>query len=58
MERPVIEEKSFFNIQRLVFPSQLDWCSQIISTAKTTSKKLGALICSMTFLSPEVTVSL
>ena len=38
----------------LTFSSKLDWGSYIISTAKTASKKIGALIRSMKFLSPEV----
>ena len=38
----------------LTFSSKLDWGSYIISIAKTASKKIGALICSMKFLSPEV----
>ena len=38
----------------LTFPSKLDWGSYIISIAKTASKKIGALIRSMKFLSPEV----
>ena len=38
----------------LTFTSKLDWGSYIISIAKTASKKIGALICSMKFLSPEV----
>ena len=38
------------------WPSLLDWIggSYIISIAKTASKKIGPLICSMKFLSPEV----
>ena len=38
----------------LTFSSKLDWGSCIISIAKTASKKIGALIRSMKFLSPEV----
>ena len=38
----------------LNFSSKLDWGSYIISIAKTTCKKIGALICFMKFLSPEV----
>ena len=38
----------------LTFFSKLDWGSYIISIAKTGSKKIGALIRSMKFLSPEV----
>ena len=37
----------------LNFSSKLDWGSYIISIAKTVSKKIGALIRSMKFLSPE-----
>ena len=38
----------------LTFSSKLDWCSYILSIAKTASKKIGALIRSMKFLFPEV----
>ena len=38
----------------LTFSSKLDWGSYIISIAKTASKKIGALIHSMKFLSPVV----
>ena len=38
----------------LTFSSKLDWGSYIISIAKTASKKIGALIRSMKFLSLEV----
>ena len=38
--------------------SKLDWGSYIISIAKTVSKKIGALICSMKFLSLEVALYL
>ena len=38
----------------LTLSSKLDWGSYIISIAKTASKKIGALIRSMKFLSPEV----
>ena len=54
----VFEEKSSFNMLRLPFSSKLDWGSYIISIAKTASKKIGALICSMKFLSPEVALYL
>ena len=43
---------------RLTFSSKLDWGSYIISVAKTASKKIGALIRSMKFLSPEVALHL
>ena len=42
----------------LTFSSKLDWDSYIISTAKTASKKIGALIRSMKFISPEVALYL
>ena len=42
----------------LTFSSRLDWGSYIISVAKTASKKVGALIRSMKFLSPEVALYL
>ena len=42
----------------LTFSSKLDWGSYIISVAKTASKKIGALIHSMKFLSPEVALYL
>ena len=38
---------------QLIFSSKLDWDSYIISAAKTASKKIGALIHSMKFLSLE-----
>ena len=38
----------------MIFSSKMDWGSYIISIAETASKKIGALICSMKFLSPEV----
>ena len=42
----------------LVFSSKLDLDSYFISTDKTASKKIGALIRSMKFLSPEVALYL
>ena len=53
MDGSVIEEKSSFNILGLTFSSKLDRGYYIISIAKTASKKIGALIRSMKFLSPE-----
>ena len=54
----VLEEKSkeifFFKMLGLTFSSKLDWGSNNISIAKTDSKKIGAFIHSMKFLSPEV----
>ena len=38
----------------MTFSSKLDWGSYTVSTAKAASKKIGALIRSMKFLSPEV----
>ena len=42
----------------LTLSSKLDWGSCIISIAKTASKKIGALIHSVKFLSPEVALLL
>ena len=54
----VLEEKSSFKILGLTFSSKLDWGSWIISISKTASKKIGALIRFMKFLSPEVALCL
>ena len=54
----VLEEKSSFKMLGLTFSSKLDWDSYIISITKTASKKIGALIHSMKFLSPEVALYL
>ena len=54
----VLEEKPSFKILGLTFSSKLDWGSYIISIAKNASKEIGALICSMKFLSPEVALYL
>ena len=54
----ILEEKSCFKMLWLTFSSKLDWGSDIISIAKTTSKKIGALIGSIKFLSPEVALYL
>ena len=51
----ILEEKSSFKMPGLTFSSKLDWGSYIISIA---SKKIGALIRSMKFLSPEVALYL
>ena len=53
MDACVLEEKLSFKMLGLTFSSKLDWGS-IISVAKTASKKIGALIRSMKFLSLEV----
>ena len=39
--------------QMPLISSWMDWSSYIISIPKTASKKMGALICSVKFLSPE-----
>ena len=49
-----LEEKPSFKVLGLTFSSNLDWRSYIVSIAKTASKKIGALIRSMKFLSREV----
>ena len=54
----ILEEKSLFKMLGLTFFSKLDWGSYIISIAKTASKKIGVLIRSMKFLSPEVALYL
>ena len=58
MDGSVLEEKSSFKMLGLTFSSKLDWSSYIISIAKTASNKIGALIRSMKFLSPEVALCL
>ena len=58
MDGSDLGEKSSFKMLGLNFSSKLDWGSYIISIAKTASKKIGALIRSMKFLSPEVALYL
>ena len=58
MDGSVLEEKSSFKMLGLTLSSKLDWGSYIISIAKTASKKIGALIRSMKFLSPQVALYL
>ena len=58
MDGSVLEEKSSFKMLGLTFSSKLDWGSYIFSIAKAASKKIGALICSMKFLSPDVALHL
>ena len=53
MDGSVLEEKSF-EMLGLTFSSKSDLGSYVIAVAKTASKKTGALIRSMKFLSPEV----
>ena len=54
MDGSILDEKSSFKMLGLTFPSKLDRGSYIISIAKTASKKIGALIRSLNFFSPEV----
>ena len=51
MDGSFLEDKSTFS-------SKLDWGSYIISIAKSASENIEALIYSMKFLSPEVTLYL
>ena len=53
MDGSVLEEKSSFKMLGLTFSSKLEWGSNIFSIAETISKKIGALIRSIKFLSPE-----
>ena len=54
MDGSILEEKTSFKMLGLTCSSKLDWGSYIVSIAKTASKKIGVLIRSMKFLSPEV----
>ena len=66
MDVSVLEEESSLKMLVSTFSSKLDWDSCNISIAKTNSKKVAALICSMKFLlwfplkflSPEVALYL
>ena len=58
MDGSVLEEKTSFKMLGLTFSSKLDGGSCIVSIAKIASKKIGALIRSMKFLSPEVVLYL
>ena len=58
MDGSVFEEKSSLKMLGLSFSSELDWGSYIVPITKTASKKIGALIRSMKFLCPEVTLYL
>ena len=58
MDGSVREKKSSSKMLGLTLSSKLDWGSNSISIAKTASKKIGALNCSMKFLSPEIALSL
>ena len=54
----IFEEKLSFKMLGFSFFSILNWGSYNISIAKTTSMKTGALIYSMTLLSPQVALYL
>ena len=58
MDGSVLEETSYFKMLGLSVSSKLDSGSYIISIAKTVSKKIGALICSVKLLYPEVVLYL
>ena len=53
-----LKEKSSSKMLGSIFSSKLDWGSYIISIAETACKKIGALIHSNKFLSPEVVLYL
>ena len=53
MYRSVLDEKPSFKMQGLSLSSKSDSGSYIIFIPKTAPKKIGALICSAKFLSPE-----
>ena len=50
MDGSVVEEKPSFKMLGLPFSSKLDWDSYIISIANSASKKIGALIRSVSFV--------
>ena len=54
----VLEEKSPFEMLGLTFCSKVDWDSYLSSIAEAVSEKIGTLIPSMKFVSPEVTLDL
>ena len=58
MDGFVLQEKPPFNMLGLTFSYKFDWGSYTISIVKTASKKIGVLIRSMKFLSPEVALYL
>ena len=58
MDGSFLEEESPFEMLALTFFSNLDQDSYIISSAKTIPKKIGTLIRSMKFLSPDVALYL
>ena len=58
MDGSALNEKSSSKMLGLTFFSKLDWGSYILYIVKTASKKVGVLIRSMNFLSPEVALYL
>ena len=58
MDGSVLEEKTSLKKLGLTFSSKLDWGSYVVSIAKTASKNIGILICSMKFLSPKLSLYL
>ena len=58
MDGSVLQKKTSFKMLGLTFSSKLDWGSYIVSIAKTAFKKIGALIRSVKFLSPDVALYL
>ena len=58
MDGSVLVEKTSLKMLGLTFSSKLDWDSYVISIVKTASKKIGALIRSKKFFSPEVALYL
>ena len=58
MDESFLDEKLSFKMLGLTFSSKLDSRSYVISIAQTASKKIGTLIHSMKFLSPEVALYL
>ena len=58
MDGSVLEAKSSFKMLGLTFSSKLNWGSYIVSIAKNSSKKFGALIRSVKYLSAKVALYL
>ena len=50
----VLRKNHLLKMLGLTFSSKLDWGSYTIPIAKTASKKIGDLICSMKFVSPRL----
>ena len=58
IDGPALEEKLSFKMLGLTFSSIFDFGSYVFSISKTASKKIGVLIRSIKFLSPEVVLYL